>query len=136
MANDKKNIKEKKPKFSPYWIYGIVIALFLGFQLFGESSSSGGSKITKSDFFEFLEQGDVEKIDIVKVDAQGHDFEIVKPLVPYFDRISTVKLEVSTNGQYKDTPNTNPSDISRFMNDNGYRLAHFDGGDHYYERIV
>ena len=50
MANDKKNIKEKKPKFSPYWIYGILIALFIGFQFFGESSSSGGSKITTSDF--------------------------------------------------------------------------------------
>ncbi|WP_299552808.1 ATP-dependent zinc metalloprotease FtsH [Seonamhaeicola sp.] len=66
MANDKKNIKEKKPKFSPYWIYGILIALFLGFQLFGDSSSSGGSKTTTSDFFKFLANGDVEKIDIVK----------------------------------------------------------------------
>jgi len=27
MAKDKKNIKDKKPKFSPYWIYGILIAL-------------------------------------------------------------------------------------------------------------
>ena len=66
MANNKKNIKDKKPKFSPYWIYGTLIALFLGFQLFGGSSNSGGSKTTTSDFFEFLANGDVEKIDIVK----------------------------------------------------------------------
>ncbi|MFY0714805.1 ATP-dependent zinc metalloprotease FtsH [Seonamhaeicola sp. NFXS20] len=66
MANDKKNIKDKKPKFSPYWIYGILIALFLGFQLFGSSSNSGGSKTTTSDFFKFLANGDVEKVDIVK----------------------------------------------------------------------
>ncbi|APY09964.1 peptidase M41 [Seonamhaeicola sp. S2-3] len=66
MANDKKNIKDKKPKFSPYWIYGILIALFLGFQLFGSSSNSGGSKTTTSDFFKFLADGDVEKIDIIK----------------------------------------------------------------------
>ncbi len=66
MANDKKNIKDKKPKFSPYWIYGILIALFLGFQLFGDSSSGGGTKTTTSDFFKYLTNGDVAKIDIVK----------------------------------------------------------------------
>ncbi len=66
MANDKKNIKDKKPKFSPYWIYGILIALFLGFQLFGDSSNSGGTKTTTSDFFKYLTNGDVAKIDIVK----------------------------------------------------------------------
>ena len=34
MAKDKKNTKDKKPKFSPYWIYGIIIALFLGCLLY------------------------------------------------------------------------------------------------------
>ncbi|TWO34445.1 ATP-dependent zinc metalloprotease FtsH [Seonamhaeicola sediminis] len=66
MANDKKNIKDKKPKFSPFWIYGILIALFLGFHLFSGDNTSGGSKTTTSDFFKFLANGDVEKIDIVK----------------------------------------------------------------------
>ncbi|MFD1614914.1 ATP-dependent zinc metalloprotease FtsH [Gelatiniphilus marinus] len=65
MANDKKNTKEKKPKFSPYWIYGIVLAIFLGFQLFGGSYQEGSST-TPADFFRYLENGDVEKIDIVK----------------------------------------------------------------------
>ncbi|GAA3615942.1 ATP-dependent zinc metalloprotease FtsH [Flavivirga amylovorans] len=66
MANDKKNIKDKKPKFSPYWIYGILIAVFLGFQLFSNGSYQDGNMTTPSDFFRFLEDGDVEKVDIVK----------------------------------------------------------------------
>lgn len=66
MANDKKNIKDKKPKFSPYWIYGILIAIFLGFQLFSNGSYQDGNMTTPSDFFRFLEDGDVEKVDIVK----------------------------------------------------------------------
>ncbi|GAA3637695.1 ATP-dependent zinc metalloprotease FtsH [Flavivirga jejuensis] len=66
MANDKKNIKDKKPKFSPYWIYGILIAVFLGFQLFSNGSYQDGNMTTPSDFFKFLEDGDVEKVDIVK----------------------------------------------------------------------
>lgn len=65
MAKDKKNTKEKKPKFSPYWIYGIVLAIFLGFQLFGGSYQEG-NPTTPADFFKYLENGDVERIDIVK----------------------------------------------------------------------
>jgi len=66
MANNKKNIKDKKPKFSPYWIYGILIALFLGFQLFSGGSYQDANKTTPSDFFKYLEAGDVERVDIVK----------------------------------------------------------------------
>ncbi|GAA4963201.1 ATP-dependent zinc metalloprotease FtsH [Algibacter aquimarinus] len=65
MANDKKSIKDKKPKFSPYWVYGILIALFLGFQLFSNSGTDG-NMTTPSDFFKYLEDGDVERVDIVK----------------------------------------------------------------------
>ena len=66
MANEKKNIKDKKPKFSPYWIYGILIALFLGYQLFNGSTYQDANKTTPSDFFRYLEDGDVERVDIVK----------------------------------------------------------------------
>ncbi|WNH13266.1 ATP-dependent zinc metalloprotease FtsH [Thalassobellus suaedae] len=65
MAKDKKNINDKKPKFSPYWIYGILIALFLGFQLFSNNGYEEGNKITSSDFFKYLEEGDVEKVEII-----------------------------------------------------------------------
>ncbi|MFD0989845.1 ATP-dependent zinc metalloprotease FtsH [Mariniflexile jejuense] len=66
MANDKKNINENKPKFSPYWIYGILIALILGYQLFSSSTSQDGSDTTPSQFFKYLEDGDVAKVDIIK----------------------------------------------------------------------
>ena len=66
MANEKKNIKDKKPKFSPYWIYGILITLFLGFQLFSNGNYDNGNGTTPSEFFKFLEDGDVEKVEIVK----------------------------------------------------------------------
>tara|TARA_R110002095_G_scaffold214151_1_gene205781 strand:- start:2474 stop:4438 length:1965 start_codon:yes stop_codon:yes gene_type:complete len=66
MANEKKNIKDKAPKFSPYWIYGILIALFLGYQLFNGGTYQDANKTTPSDFFQYLEAGDVERVDIVK----------------------------------------------------------------------
>ena len=66
MANEKKSIKDKKPKFSPYWIYGILIALFLGYQLFNGGTYQDANKTTPSDFFQYLEAGDVERVDIIK----------------------------------------------------------------------
>ena len=66
MAKENKNIKDKKPKFSPYWVYGILIAVFLGFQLFSGGSYQDGNLTTPSDFFRYLEDGDVERVDIVK----------------------------------------------------------------------
>ncbi|MBJ6368125.1 ATP-dependent zinc metalloprotease FtsH [Snuella sedimenti] len=65
MANDKKNIKDKKPKFSPYWIYGILIAFFLGIQLFGGGSYQDANTISPSEFLRYAEDGDVEKVIVI-----------------------------------------------------------------------
>ena len=65
MSNDKK-LNTKKPKFSPYWIYGIIIVIFLGIQLLsGGMGSTTGSPTTQDKFFEYFENGDVEKVVII-----------------------------------------------------------------------
>lgn len=65
MAKDNKNTN-KKPKLSPYWIYGVIIAAFLGIQLFsGGFGNSATKKINPSEFFEYFDQGDVSKLEIV-----------------------------------------------------------------------
>ncbi|MFV0566739.1 MAG: ATP-dependent zinc metalloprotease FtsH [Flavobacteriaceae bacterium] len=65
MSQEQKNIKETKPKFNPYWIYGILIALFIGFQLFGSSAMQDEKEITPADFFKYLEDGDVAKVIVI-----------------------------------------------------------------------
>ena len=35
MADDNKKPELKKPKFNSYWIYGAIIVLFIGIQIFG-----------------------------------------------------------------------------------------------------
>ncbi|HAI18216.1 MAG TPA: peptidase M41 [Xanthomarina gelatinilytica] len=64
MANNKK-VNPKKPKFSPYWIYGITIVIFLTMQLFSGSSFQDASLTTPSQFMTYLRNGDVEKVEIV-----------------------------------------------------------------------
>jgi cell division protease FtsH len=65
MAKDNKNLS-KKPKFNSWWIYGIVIALILGFQLFSSGmGNSAAKKINPTEFFDFMAQGDIDKLDII-----------------------------------------------------------------------
>jgi len=64
MINKKNN--KKNPKINPFWYYGGVIFLFILFQsLSGGLASNEVNQISPSKFFEYVSQGDVEKIDIV-----------------------------------------------------------------------
>jgi cell division protease FtsH len=64
MSKENKNLN-KRPKLNPYWIYGIIITIFLGMQIFSGFGSQNPSTITPSKFIEYLGEGDVSKIEIV-----------------------------------------------------------------------
>lgn len=57
--------EKKKPKFSNYWIYAAIFLLFMGIQFFGGGSWAQPEKTTKSQFEQFLRDGDVAKVKIV-----------------------------------------------------------------------
>lgn len=89
MTNDTKKTKNKKPKFSPYWIYGIIIVIFLTLQIFSGSGFQDASQTTPSQFMKFLEDGDVEKVEIVNrreakvyLTAEAQEKEIHKKSKP------------------------------------------------------
>ena len=66
MANDNnKNTTPKKPKFNSYWIYGGIILALIALQFFGSTSFSEGGKTSPSEFFQFVRNGDVKKVNIV-----------------------------------------------------------------------
>ncbi|MDC6354685.1 MULTISPECIES: ATP-dependent zinc metalloprotease FtsH [unclassified Robiginitalea] len=64
MAKDNKT-PQKKPRFSSWWIYGLIIVFLIGFQFFGSDSLSPTSKTTTSELQEFLRNGDIDKILII-----------------------------------------------------------------------
>ncbi|MUU79496.1 ATP-dependent zinc metalloprotease FtsH [Winogradskyella endarachnes] len=64
MAKDNKNTN-KKPKFSPYWIYGIIIAIFISIQIFGGSAFDSSKEIKTSDFITYLKNGDVKEVMVI-----------------------------------------------------------------------
>ena len=60
-----KKIDPKKPKFSAYWIYAIIILIFLGINFFGGSGFGEPAKITPSEYMNYLSEGDVQKTEVI-----------------------------------------------------------------------
>lgn len=58
------NTPRKGPRFSIYWIYAIIFAVLIGFQLYNPFSSSTG-KTTPNEFKQMILQGDVEKYTVI-----------------------------------------------------------------------
>lgn len=64
-GDDDSNSPRKGPKFSIYWIWGIIAAVLIGFNLFG-GLSPDAHNISELDFRkEMLAKGDVEKLDLI-----------------------------------------------------------------------
>ena len=58
--------KNNKPKFNPYWVYGVIITFLLGISMFGgDNNWQTVSKTNISDFERFLNEGDVEEVIVV-----------------------------------------------------------------------
>ncbi|MDT0608401.1 ATP-dependent zinc metalloprotease FtsH [Croceitalea rosinachiae] len=74
MAKENNSSTPKKPRFSSWWIYGVIIALILGFQFLGSSSFSSTKKTTTSELQEYLRNGDIAKILIIRNAGQAKVF--------------------------------------------------------------
>jgi cell division protease FtsH len=65
MAKDNNRPNAKKPKFSSYWIYAVVLLLIIGMNFFSGGWQTQPEK-TPDDLYEFLRNGDVKEIVIIK----------------------------------------------------------------------
>ncbi|MEM6864339.1 MAG: ATP-dependent zinc metalloprotease FtsH [Bacteroidota bacterium] len=74
MAKESNSNTPKKPRFSSWWIYGVVIALIIGFQFFGGSAFSSTEKTTTSELQEYLRNGDISEILIITNTRQAKVF--------------------------------------------------------------
>ncbi|MBS9463210.1 ATP-dependent zinc metalloprotease FtsH [Flagellimonas sp. HMM57] len=74
MAKENNSSTPKKPRFSSWWIYGVVIALIIGFQFFGGNSFSSTEKTTTSELQEYLRNGDISEILIITNTRQAKVF--------------------------------------------------------------
>ena len=86
-------------------------------------------------FLSLIDWSRFECIEFMKIDAQGHDLEIIKSADNYIDKLPIIKLESSTNGDYIGSPSDhNPGSIFTFMSSNGYSLIESSHGDQVYAK--
>ena len=69
-----KDNNSKKPKFNSWWIYGLVIVLFLGFQFLNSDNFTNTKKTTTSELQEYLRNGDIKEILIITNARQAKVF--------------------------------------------------------------
>ena len=59
------NTPKKGPRFSFYWVYAIIFAVLIGFQLFGGSFSPAATSISQTDFETMLRRAEVAEYTII-----------------------------------------------------------------------
>ncbi len=65
MSDNKKITPPKKSKFNSYWIYGLIIIALIAVSVFSSDTTSDKNAISQYQFFEFVKNGDVKKVDLV-----------------------------------------------------------------------
>ncbi len=55
---------KKRPRLSIYWVYGIIFAAIIAYNLYRGNSSSG-VEMSNTDYYEMLKKGDVDQIKTV-----------------------------------------------------------------------
>jgi len=74
MAKENNNTPQKKPKFSSWWIYGLIAVLLIAFNFFGSGNLTSTRKTTTSELQQYLRTGDIAKILIITNTNQAKVF--------------------------------------------------------------
>lgn len=64
-VNGENNTPKKGPRFSFYWVYAIIFAVLIGFQLFGGPFTSTSTSIAQTDFEGMIRRGEVKEYTII-----------------------------------------------------------------------
>ncbi len=103
--NKDNNPNTKKPKFSSYWIYAIILLFIIGIQLFsGDNSWQNSPNITPSELQNYLKDGDVSKIQIITNTRQAKVFLTEEAKAKDIHKTAETKSFLSTSSevpQYK-----------------------------------
>lgn len=99
-SGDDNNTPRKGPRFSIYWIYAIIFAVLIGFQLYNPFSSSTG-KTTPNEFKKMVLQQDVDKYTIISNRNIVRVYLKASSIDKYRDRLkSSLGGKISTDGPH------------------------------------
>lgn len=93
---DDGNGQRKGPKFNIYWVWAIIFAVLVGFQLFG-SLTPDTKQINQLEFFKMLKQGDVDHV----------------TTITNKNRVRVFLKKDSVGKHTKDLPNTSKANLEK-----------------------
>jgi AFG3 family protein len=99
-TGDDNNTPRKGPRFSIYWIYAIIFAILIGFQIYSPFSSST-AKTTPNEFKQMILQNDVEKYTVISNRTIVRVYLKTSSLDKYGDRLKKgLSGKVNTDGPH------------------------------------
>src|SRR6266700_92198 len=113
---DDGNTPRKGPKFNIYWIWAIIFAVLVGFQLFG-SFAPDAKTITKLEFFKMLSKGDVDHLNVVTNKNIERVFIKKDSLDKYKDQITKTWAGPSEKGPHFEFKVIKADDFDKELND-------------------
>jgi cell division protease FtsH len=99
-TGDENNTPRKGPRFSIYWIYAIIFAVLIGFQIYSPFSSST-AKTTPNEFKQMILQNDVEKYTVISNRNIVRVYLKASGIEKYSDRLKkSLGGKISTDGPH------------------------------------
>jgi AFG3 family protein len=105
----------KGPKFNIYWVWAIIFAVLVGFQLFG-SFAPDAKTITDLEFYKMLDNGDVEKLNTVTNKNTVRVFIKKERLDKYKDQLSKNWPSVGDKGPHFEFKVIKADDFNKELN--------------------
>src|SRR5688500_13375462 len=107
--------QRKGPKFNIYWVWAIIFAVLVGFQLFG-SFAPDAKTITDLEFYKMLDNGDVEKLNTVTNKNTVRVFIKKDKLDKYKDQLSKNWPSVGDKGPHFEFKVIKADDFNKELN--------------------
>ncbi|OQP66062.1 AAA family ATPase [Niastella vici] len=107
--------QRKGPKFNIYWVWAIIFAVLVGFQLFG-SFAPDAKTITDLEFYKMLDNGDVEKLNTVTNKNTVRVFIKKERLDKYKDQFSKNWPSVPEKGPHFEFKVIKADDFNKELN--------------------
>jgi FkbM family methyltransferase len=80
----------------------------------------------------WCEHHGVDRVDFIKLDTQGSEFDVLRGAPRALERVTAVQTEVEFNRMYEGQPLF--GDVDRFLRDHGFVLWQFDNLSHHRQR--
>ncbi len=89
--NEFEKPKNDKPKFSSYWIYGLLIIFIIGLQLYSGFKANTKEPLSWARFEQMINDGDIERLDII----EKHAYVYIKQ-----DKLTSDKYKDANKGNF------------------------------------